>query len=264
MKRLRRWSSTPLPAERVTGVPAFVMPLPLALDVVSLTMGLVNVESVSGAEGPLADAVEQALRTLPHLEVERFGDTVVGRTALGRAERVVVAGHLDTVAAPGEDEVLAYVEMGRLFGLGACDAKGGLAVALKVAALPDPARDATYVFFAGGEGDGASGLDDLVRDRPELVRGDLGVVLEPTGARVEVAEELRGAPAVAAFVSAVGAETAPAGDRTAARLLADHGTLAVTFGPGDPGLAHTPDEHVPTAQLTECEHLLRSYVVTAS
>ncbi|QIG45703.1 M20/M25/M40 family metallo-hydrolase [Nocardioides anomalus] len=236
------------------------MPLPLALDVVSLTMGLVNVESLTGAEGPLADSVEQALRTLPHLDVERFGDTVVARSALGRAERVVVAGHLDTVPGDGEDEVLAYVEMGRLFGLGACDAKGGLAVALKVAALADTGRDATYVFWSGEEGDGESGLEALARKRPDVLRGDLAVVLEPTGAGVEVDDELGESAAVAAFASALGTEPVPATDRTAARLLAGLGTPAVTFGPGDPLLAHTREEHVPTAQLTECEHLLRTWV----
>src|SRR5665647_3326842 len=39
------------------------------------------------------------LRVLPHLEVLRDGDAVVARTHLGRTERVVVAGHLDTVPA---------------------------------------------------------------------------------------------------------------------------------------------------------------------
>ena len=35
--------------------------------------------------------------TSPHLEVTRIGNTVVARTDLGRDERVVLAGHIDTV-----------------------------------------------------------------------------------------------------------------------------------------------------------------------
>ena len=70
--------------------------LDLALDVVSLTAAVCDIESVSGDEGPLADAVEAALAALPHLEVIRDGNTVVARTAPGRSERVVTAGHLDT------------------------------------------------------------------------------------------------------------------------------------------------------------------------
>ena len=71
--------------------------LDLTADVVTLTEPLVNIESVSRNEQPIADAVEAALRPLPHLEVTRRGHTVVARTDLGRAERVVIAGHIDTV-----------------------------------------------------------------------------------------------------------------------------------------------------------------------
>src|SRR3712207_5495404 len=81
--------------------PREVVELDLAADVVDLTRALCDVESVSGGEGPLADAVESALRRLEHLQVLRDGDAVVARTSLGRPERVVLAGHLDTVPVAG-------------------------------------------------------------------------------------------------------------------------------------------------------------------
>ena len=234
------------------------MPLPLALDVVSLTMGLVNIESVSLGEGPLASSVEQALRTQPHLSVERFGHTVVARTELGRAERVVVAGHLDTV--PEDGNLLAYVEMGKLFGLGACDMKGGIAVMLKSAVLRDHGRDVTFVFYDAEEGaDELNGLARLARDRPDVLEGDLAIVMEPTNARVETAGG-PGHAAVAAFVELAGTAPLPAPGRTASLRFVELGVPAVTFGPGDPELAHTRDEFVPTAQLTECEHILREWL----
>ena len=242
----------------------FVMPLPLALDVVSLAMGVVNIESVSRGEGPLADSVEQALRTQSHLTVERFGHTVVARTDLGHAERAVVVGHLDTVAE--DDNLLAYVEMGKLFGLGACDMKGGLAVMLKSAALRAYGRDVTLVFYDGEEVDGEhDGLDALARARPDLLQADLAVVMEPTDGRVEVAEggadgAADGGAAVAAFAELVGTEPVPAQGRTTAGRFTELGVPALTFGPGDPRLAHTRDEFVPTAQLTECEHVLREWL----
>ncbi len=71
--------------------------LDLTTDAVTLTEQLVNIESVSRNEQAIADAVEAALRTLDHLTVTRRGNTVVARTDLGRGERVVIAGHLDTV-----------------------------------------------------------------------------------------------------------------------------------------------------------------------
>lgn len=229
------------------------MPLPLPLDVQSLTMGLINIESVTGGEGPLADSVEQALRTQQHLSVERSGNTVVARTELGRTERVLLVGHLDTVGEDGN--LLAYVEMGKLFGLGACDMKGGLAVMLKAAALPAYGRDVTLVFYDGQEGAGPSGIDRLAAERPDLLRADLAVVLEPTNALVETAAELAGLAAV--FTEPVEADAVPAHGRTVAEQLTGLGVPALTYGPGDPELAHTRDEHVPTAQLAECEHVVR-------
>jgi len=73
------------------------MDLDLGADVVTLTEQLVNIESVSHHEESIADAVEAALRALPHLTVTRRGHTLVARTTLGLGERVVIAGHLDTV-----------------------------------------------------------------------------------------------------------------------------------------------------------------------
>src|SRR6478736_5806033 len=71
--------------------------LDLAADAVTLTEQLVDIQSVSHHEQEIADAVEEALRTLGHLEVTRRGRTVVARTDLGRGERGVIAGHPDTL-----------------------------------------------------------------------------------------------------------------------------------------------------------------------
>ncbi len=73
------------------------MTLDLTADATTLTEQLVNIESVSHNEQAIADAVEAALKPLDHLRVSRLGNTVVARTELGRGERVVIAGHLDTV-----------------------------------------------------------------------------------------------------------------------------------------------------------------------
>ena len=72
-------------------------------DLLAATAELMAIPSVSGEEGALADLVESSLRACPWLEVSRVGDNVVGRTELGHARRLVVAGHLDTV--PGEGGV---------------------------------------------------------------------------------------------------------------------------------------------------------------
>ncbi len=53
-------------------------------DVVELLRALIDIESVSGNEQRIADAVEAALGPYPHLEVIRDGNVVIARTDLGR------------------------------------------------------------------------------------------------------------------------------------------------------------------------------------
>lgn len=171
-------------------------PLDLRQDVAQLTADLLDVPSVSDDERAIADAVEEALRGLPHLRVVRHGDTVVARTELGRDQRVVLAGHLDTVPLPTTEGARGTVpsrwvrEAGAdvLYGRGATDMKGGVAVKLALAAsLTAPNRDITYVFYDHEEvASDASGLGKLLRDRPELVTdADFAVLLEPTDGTIE-------------------------------------------------------------------------------
>ena len=75
--------------------------LDLSRGAAELTAALVDVHSVSGDEEPLADAIAAALGGLPHLRVHRDGNAVVARTDLGRPQRVILAGHIDTVPVAG-------------------------------------------------------------------------------------------------------------------------------------------------------------------
>src|SRR4051812_44698182 len=71
--------------------------LDLTGDLTELLAALVDIESVSGTERRITDTIQAALEPLDHLELVRDGDVLVARTQLGRAERVVLAGHTDTV-----------------------------------------------------------------------------------------------------------------------------------------------------------------------
>jgi succinyl-diaminopimelate desuccinylase len=159
--------------------------LDLNTDAVTLTEQLVNIESVSRNEQAIADAVEAALRPLAHLEVSRHGNTVVARTNLGRGERVVIAGHLDTV--PLNDNLPARREGDLLHGLGTCDMKGGDAVMLRLAAhLPEPNRDLTYIWYEAEEIEAEyNGLYLLSQSHPELMTADFAILMEPSNAVVE-------------------------------------------------------------------------------
>ncbi|QIM20166.1 succinyl-diaminopimelate desuccinylase [Phycicoccus sp. HDW14] len=167
--------------------------LDLSLDVTALTAAICDVPSVSLDEAALADAVEAAVRATGRLEVTRIGRTVVARTDLGRAERVVLAGHLDTVPLTTDPENLPTRRVEGadgevLWGRGTVDMKGGVAVMLRVLhELAEPSRDVTYVFYEGEEIDSQyNGLLHVQQQAPHLIDdADFAVLLEPTDARVE-------------------------------------------------------------------------------
>lgn len=348
--------------------------LDLSRSPAELTAQLVDIESVSGNEKPLADAIARALGRMPHLTLHRDGNALVAATGLGRAERVVVAGHIDTV--PVHSNLPSRQQDGLLYGCGSCDMKSGVAVQLRLAAqLTDAARDVTYVFYDCEEVESErNGLARLSRNRPDLLDGVFAVLMEPTDAGVEggcqgtlradvtargqrahsarswrgvnaihgaggILDVLRGyvvrepvvdglkyheglnavgirggvagnvipdecvvsvnyrfapdlspeqaaqhvrevfagwdtevtdvaagarpgldRPAAASFAAAMGGTpTAKLGWTDVARFAA-LGIPAVNFGPGDPQLAHSRDEHVPLAQVAECERKMLAWL----
>ena len=155
------------------------------MDGAALTAWLVDTPSVSGEEGPLTDAIEDALRALPHLTVHRDGNAIVARTTLGRPERVILAGHVDTVPVAGN--LPSRREGSRLYGCGTSDMKSGVAVQLRLAAgVTSPGRDVTYVFYDCEEvAADRNGLLRLSRNRPDLLAGDFAVLMEPSSAEIE-------------------------------------------------------------------------------
>ena len=145
----------------------------LGRDVVELATRLVEIPSVTGSEGPVTDALAAIL------EYDGWGIT---RQSVGpgrdnlwatRGNGVVtLSTHLDTV--PGD--VPIRVEAGRLFGRGACDAKG-IAAAMVVAAnrLADAGEERVDLLFVVGEegrSDGARAANQLPATSRFLVNGE--------------------------------------------------------------------------------------------
>ena len=163
--------------------------LDLHSDVVELTRAICDIESVSGNEKALADAIESALAKHLHLEVIRHQDAIVARTNFGHASRVVIAGHIDTVPVADNLPTKFIESDGRriLWGRGTVDMKAGAAVQLKLAAeLTAPNRDITWIFYDHEEVDASlNGLGRISRERPELLDANFAILCEPTNAQIE-------------------------------------------------------------------------------
>lgn len=160
--------------------------LDLRANVVTLTQDLMNISSESFHESEIADAIERSLRDQAgHLELMRNGNTIVAKTNLGRPERVVFAGHIDTV--PANSNFGARLDGDELWGLGATDMKSGLAVALHLAAtVQEPNRDITFIFYDAEEVASIhNGLGILAGAHPEAVAGDFAILMEPTDGVIE-------------------------------------------------------------------------------
>ncbi|MFE4727805.1 succinyl-diaminopimelate desuccinylase [Microbacterium sp. NPDC056736] len=163
--------------------------LDLSVSSVDLTRTICDIPSVSGDEGTLADAIFATVSPLDHLDVYRDGDTIVARTNLGRAQRAVVAGHIDTVPINGNVPTKDITLDGEPFlcGRGTVDMKAGVAVQLKLAAeLVAPRVDVTWMWYDHEEVDAdLNGLTRLARTRPDLFAGDFAILGEPSNGEVE-------------------------------------------------------------------------------
>ena len=154
-------------------------------DLLARTEELCAIPSLSRDEATITDHLDGLLAAVPGLERTRVGDNLVARTAQGRPLRLVRAGHTDTVPANGN--AAPRREGTTLWGLGTADMKGGLAVMVELAlAVPEPAVDVTYVFYAREEiAAKESGLEELFVERPDLLEGDVAILGEPTDGEVE-------------------------------------------------------------------------------
>lgn len=171
--------------------------LNLLQDPVDLTAALVDIESVSHNETAIADAVETALREVAQadesIEVLRIDNNVIARTHRGLPQRVILAGHLDTVPTADNVPSTRGVDVqGRdtLFGCGTVDMKSGDAVYLHafatLAASQELQRDLTLIMYECEEiATEFNGLRHLSESHPELLAGDVALLGEPSGNVIE-------------------------------------------------------------------------------
>lgn len=162
----------------------------LAASSVEIAQAICDIQSVSGDEKRLADAIQASLAPFSHMNVVRDGDAIVASTGLGRSNRVVIAGHIDTVPVNNNlPSKISHDDDGEawLWGRGTVDMKAGVAVALKLAAeLTSPRYDVTWIWYDHEEVDASlNGLGRLATKHPELLQADFAILGEPSNSIVE-------------------------------------------------------------------------------
>src|SRR3954462_1231280 len=151
------------------------------------TAQLVAIASVSGNEHEIADYVTARLRSAAHLELVRHGNCVAAISTGQRGRRLLLAGHLDTVPPTTPPQPLRH-DVAAVSGRGAVDMKSGVAVMLALAERVSATAscETTFIFYDREElGSHQSGMHNLRQERPELLRANEAILLEPTGGWLE-------------------------------------------------------------------------------
>ena len=147
--------------------------------------------SVTGEEERLCNDLEARVGRSPGWRVERHANNlVVSRNSPDPSrEKLVLAGHLDTVPEP-EGGLPARVEGERVYGRGASDMKAGDAVMLALLEnfpWEGSWAEPTFVFYEREEGPYVeNGLERVLAQSPRVVDAHLALVLEPTAGALEV------------------------------------------------------------------------------
>lgn len=155
------------------------------MELAALCRDLVAIPSESHKEAEIADLIEKLLRTFPELEIQRIGDNVVATSWKGRPQKVIIAGHLDTV--PDSGNGIPTFSDGRIAGLGSADMKAGLSVMIGLAERSHNFKtDVTFIFYAREEvASKFSGLREIERTEPGFLQADAAILMEPTSCRIE-------------------------------------------------------------------------------
>lgn len=161
------------------------------MDTIDLLKNMIRIPSFSRDEGAVADFLERWMLT-EGFAVRRLGNNlwIESGPADGRPT-ILLNAHIDTVKpASGytRDPFTPEIEDGCLYGLGSNDDGGSLVALLETySRLIQKEQSYRLIFSATAEEEvsGKGGLDLIL---PELGRIDFGVMGEPTGMRMAVAE----------------------------------------------------------------------------
>jgi len=158
--------------------------------IVNYLKQLVEIPSIIGQEKEIADYTEKFLKKFyPKNQIVRYNNSLIAFDKPDKDKKTIaLIGHLDTV--PGINEYTGKIIDGKLYGLGASDMKGGLAVMMGlIEHFHDKEKkyNTIYVFYEKEEGPYVeNGLEPLLKEFDIIQKADLAFALEPTDNKVQV------------------------------------------------------------------------------
>ena len=147
--------------------------------------------SVTGEEKQICDDLEARIAKSSGWEIERVSNNLAIRRSGPdpSRERIVFAGHLDTVPEPA-DGILVREENGRVYGRGSSDMKAGDAVMLALLEGFDwesSWAEPVFIFYEREEGPyPENGMEAVFAGSPWVLDAGLALCLEPTEGALEV------------------------------------------------------------------------------
>jgi acetylornithine deacetylase len=159
---------------------------------VDLLKGLIRVPSFSKEEEKAADLIEMALADLGYKVERKYNNVWTCGVRKKDFPTILLNSHIDTVR-PGSgwsnDPFIPKISQGKLYGLGSNDAGASVVALLAVFVLlgkMDLPYNLIYSATAEEEISGKNGVESILND---LGRIDMGIVGEPTGMNLAVAEK---------------------------------------------------------------------------
>ncbi len=165
------------------------------MDVIELTKRLISIKSITGNERDIAEFIASQLKfaAVEMQEVEGFGPNLIARHVVDPEEPIIILNcHMDTVEVMQgweSDPFTPRVVGNRIIGLGACDMKAGIAIAMDV--FKRAAKEGSNIIFTAvsdeeGNSKGAHMLIEniLKKERKGNIDNCLGLIPEDTNERV--------------------------------------------------------------------------------
>ena len=153
-----------------------------------LLLFLLKYDSLTGQEQEICDAIRNYYRAAPAKVIADQLTTAYLFSSVPDKPTISFYGHIDTVT--NQQSLPPCQKNGKIYGCGASDMKGGLAIMMRVMNELSTGREAKFntqfIFYDAEEGPGdQNGLNHFLPKHIDSLNCDLSLVMEPTNNEIQ-------------------------------------------------------------------------------